>query len=62
MTQAGMEFMFGLGRAALMRILDDIRRSFQYQDHHAFELGWQYCFHTLTAPADAGMTMLRLSL
>jgi hypothetical protein len=39
------EFVPGLGGAAGVQILDDMGSAIQQQNHLAFELGWQNCFH-----------------
>ena len=45
MTQAGVDFVSGLGGAADVQILDDVRAAVQNQHHLAFELGGQNRFH-----------------
>jgi hypothetical protein len=49
MAQAGVEFVSGLGGAAGVQFLDDMGSAIQQQNHLAFELGWQNCFHNVVA-------------
>ena len=44
-AQAGVEFMSGLGGAAGVHILNDMRRAIQHHNHLAFKLGWQNRLH-----------------
>jgi hypothetical protein len=41
------EFVPGLGGAARVHFLDDMGSAIQQQNHLAFELGWQNCFHSV---------------
>jgi len=43
------EFVPGLGGAAGVQILDDMGSAIQQQNHLAFELGWQNCFHSVVS-------------
>src|SRR5208282_5126420 len=45
LAQARVQFVPGLGRAAGVELLDDMRDAVQHQHHHAFELGWQNRLH-----------------
>ena len=54
-AQAGMEPVSGLGGAAGVHVLNDMRCAVQHQDHLAFELGWQNRLHIVARPANAGL-------
>jgi hypothetical protein len=55
-AQAGVEFMSGLGGAAGVHILDDMRGAIQHHNHLAFELGWQNRLHGYTVNNGRGRT------
>jgi hypothetical protein len=54
MAQAGVKPVSGLGGAAGVHVLDDVRAAVQHQDHLAFEFSWQNRLHIIVPPQMPG--------